>query len=70
MRMVVCSTRDQQHNLKRIHPDDFVVVEGDQTAGVQVTEIIDETYVMHYGDRAQWIAQWWTMVQCRIEPDG
>ncbi len=70
MRMVVCSTRDQQHNLKRKYPDDFVVVEGDQTAGVRVTEIIDETYVTYFGVRREWLLQWWQMIQCRIMPNG
>lgn len=62
MKLIVCSTRDQQMNLKREFPDDLVKVVGDALYGYQVTEIVDRTFLAHPRSH-----QWWEHAQCRVK---
>ncbi len=67
MRLIVCDTRHQAHNLAIQYPDDKVVVVGDRLSGIRVNEIVDETHM------PPWLStertdQWWEYAQCRVAP--
>ncbi len=70
MRLIVCSTRDQQRNQKRANPDDKVIVLGDPTYGLRVSEIIDRTFKKGARGKAEKEREekWWALVQCRVGP--
>ena len=67
MRLIVASTRMQQRRLERENPDDKVVVVGDALHAIQVTEIVDETFLYPEG---HWKhnEEWWKLAQCRVLP--
>ena len=70
MRLVVCSTYDQHHNLCHEFPDDKVVVVGDALYGHCFTEIIDRTFGERTPAEVDRNKAWWEQARHRIEPPG
>ena len=69
MRLIVCSTRDQQRSWQQAKPDDKVIVVGDPTYGLRVSEIIDRTFKKaHSKAEKEREEKWWAFVQCRVGP--
>jgi len=68
MRLVVCSTRDQQSILAREYPDDKVVCVGDALHGIQVTEIVVEAFIPKTPHKREQELEWWEHARCRVEP--
>lgn len=71
MRLIVASTRVQQQNLQRQHPDDLVKCVGDALYGYRVSEIVDETIPEHELTRFNpRVEQWWERARCRVIHEG
>ena len=71
MRLVVCSTRDQQSITARKYPDDKVVCVGDALHGIRVTEIVVESFIPktpHKWEQGRFESLWWEHARCRVEP--
>ena len=70
MRLIVCSTRAQVHNLKAEYPDDKLVVVGEALHALRVTGIVDRTFHHPTGSRREFEDKWWEHAQCRLEPQA
>lgn len=70
MKLIVCSTREQQRQFKALYPDELVKCVGDVLHGYQVSEIVDETIPEHellFRDPER-VQEWWEYARCRVRP--
>ncbi len=70
MRLIVCSSRVHQRNMKLRYPDDFVITPSDSAYGVRVTEILDlrDPDISRTGAEQEREDEWWETIQCRVSP--